>query len=81
MQGSQRKIRPKYDTNNSTELLAIRDSLQVFAIMLEVEINGGIKKFQVPHEAYTDPEALKINLCLLAQNGLDERSVNSKRTV
>jgi predicted transcriptional regulator len=70
MEGIQRKIGRRYDTNNSTDILARRDSLEVYATMLEVAINGGIKKFQVLHEACTDPEDLKVYLQLLVQNGL-----------
>ena len=67
VQRIQRKIRRKYDPNNSIDLLVRRDRLEVYATGLEVAINGEIKKFQVLHEACMDPEDLKVHLRLLVQ--------------
>ena len=56
-----------------------RNRFEVYATMLEVAINGGIKKFDILYEAYPDPRDFNAHMQLLIQNRLLIKEGHSSR--
>lgn len=70
IQSNQGALRRNSNTINSTKIWHTRDRFEVYATMLEAAINGGIRKFDILYEAYTDPRDFNAHMQLLVQNGL-----------